>query len=70
VTASQKTSVTYFDTGWIQTSKDPANPRVHFDYAPQGWQISRVPEDASGKLDISHEMFTTYLPRRAGAEEN
>jgi len=62
VTASQKTSVTYFDTGWIQTSKDPANPRVHFDYAPQGWQISRVPEDASGKLDISHEMFTTYLP--------
>ncbi|TME54491.1 MAG: RHS repeat protein [Chloroflexi bacterium] len=61
VTPSQKTTVTYFDTGWIQTSKDPANPRLHFDYVAQGWQSSRVPEDASGNLDTSHQMFTYYL---------
>ena len=36
--------MTYFDPGWIRTSDDPANPKVHFDYTAQGWQASRTPE--------------------------
>jgi RHS repeat-associated protein len=62
VPASKKTVMTYWDRAWIRTSKDPANPKMHFDYAPQGWQSTRIPETTSGQLDYSLEMLWSYLP--------
>jgi RHS repeat-associated protein len=62
VPASKKTLVQYFDTGWIYASQDPGNPRVHFDYTPEGQQSFRAPEDANGNLDKSHQMTWSYFP--------
>ena len=61
VPASKKTVMTYWDRAWIRTSKDPANPAVHFDYTAQGWQSLRVPETPSGQLDYSIEILWSYL---------
>jgi RHS repeat-associated protein len=55
-----KTTMTYFDPGWIRTSDDPANPMVHADYTAQGWQSERVPERADGTLDDSLRMVSEY----------
>jgi RHS repeat-associated protein len=56
----EKTTLEYFDTGWLRTSKDPSNPRVQFDYIATGQQASRIPEDASGKVDLPRQMRWTY----------
>src|SRR5207237_1081340 len=61
VPSSKKTTIQYFDTGWIYTSQDPGMPRFHFDYTAEGQQIFRAPEDANGNLDLSHQMLWTYL---------
>jgi RHS repeat-associated protein len=47
VGAGAKTTMTYFDPGWIRTSDDPPSPLVRFDYTAQGWQAARTP-DAPG----------------------
>ncbi|HYZ75915.1 MAG TPA: RHS repeat-associated core domain-containing protein [Gaiellaceae bacterium] len=60
VASDKKTVYTYLDPGWIRTAKDPATPAVHYDYAAEGWQTSRVPEDGSGNLDNGHSMAWTY----------
>lgn len=62
VGADKKTFLTYFDPGWIRTSKEPANPRVHYDYTAEGWQRSRIPETAGGDLKLSEEVRWTYYP--------
>lgn len=69
-----KTRMTYFDTGWIESSDDPLLPRVHFDYDARGQQLRRIPEftpeekdaqqaigelDPTG-LDASEEMTWSY----------
>jgi len=58
-----RTVMSYFDPGWIRTSDDPANPKVHFDYVAQGWQAERVPErkDVPGTLDGSKRMLWEYF---------
>ena len=43
VEESLRTHMDYYDTGWIRTSDDGANPPVRFDYEPEGWQATRVP---------------------------
>jgi RHS repeat-associated protein len=60
VDAQHATVMDYWDTGWLRTSKDPATPRVHFDYTAQGWQSEREPEDQTGEIDRSREMLWTY----------
>jgi YD repeat-containing protein len=57
--ANQKTTVEYFDTGWIERMDDPAhrNP-FRFDYSPEGWQELRVPVDRTTKQDIAGRKFT------------
>jgi YD repeat-containing protein len=50
VPADEKTTLTHFDPGWIATSDDPGNPRVHYDHNARGQQTLRVPEDESGGL--------------------
>ena len=64
VAADKKTSVSYFDPGWIRTSDDPApNPPVHFDYTAEGWQASRTPEVlGGGALDLQQRMLWEYYP--------
>jgi YD repeat-containing protein len=62
VPASKKTTVQYFDTGWIYTSQDPGMPRFHFDYTAEGQQSFRAPEDSNGNLDPTHQMTWSYLP--------
>jgi len=42
VTATEKSIFTYFDPGWLRTSKDPAEPQVTFDYSAKGEQIART----------------------------
>jgi RHS repeat-associated protein len=46
----QKTTVEYFDPGWIKMSRDPGENEVNFDYFAQGWQERRAPEDAQGNI--------------------
>ena len=57
-----KTFMTYFDPGWIRTSDDPVNPKVHFDYNALGQQVMRVAElrSSPGTLDTSHQMLWEY----------
>ena len=64
VADSARTVMTYFDPGWIRTSDDPANPKVHFDYTALGQQASRSPErvGAPGQLDPLLQMTWSYLP--------
>lgn len=57
VTAELKTQNTYFDPGWIRTSKEGANPEVRFDYEPEGWQKSRLPTGNRGL-----QMIWAYYP--------
>ena len=63
VQASAKTQMAYFDPGWIRTSDDPTNPKVHFDYTAQGQQAERVPERRStpGTLDTSRRLLWEYF---------
>jgi YD repeat-containing protein len=63
VQATAKTQLTYFDPGWIRTSDDPTNPKVHFDYTAQGQQAERVPErrSAPGTLDDGNRMLWQYF---------
>jgi RHS repeat-associated protein len=58
-----RTLMTYFDPGWIRTSKDPVNPKVRFDYTAQGQQAERTPErkDAPGTPDTAKRMTWTYF---------
>lgn len=64
VTEQEKTSLTYWDTGSIYSSQDPAKPKVRFDYTPEGWQSARIPEYTwvAGWLDFSQQMAWDYLP--------
>jgi YD repeat-containing protein len=48
ISADHKTTLTYFDTGWVKTENQPGTPRVRFAYTPEGWQRSRVPETKEG----------------------
>ena len=60
VGATQKTFVEHFDTGWIRTSDEPANPKAHFDYTAEGWQASRTPEDPAGLLALGERQRWQY----------
>lgn len=60
VPADQKTALEYFDPGWLRTSKDPANPKLHYDYTAEGWQSARTPEDGAGQLDLGRQMLWSY----------
>ena len=60
VPATQKTEYTYFDPGWVKSSKDPGKPRIRFDYTPQGWQKERVSEGTTAKT-ISWTYFVDGL---------
>ncbi len=64
VTAQEKTTVAYWDPGWIASSRDPAIPTVRFDYTAEGWQAGRVAEQTAqpGTLDLLHAMYWEYLP--------
>jgi YD repeat-containing protein len=42
VAASEKSTFTYLDTGWVRTSKDSAEPAVTFDYDARGHQSMRL----------------------------
>ncbi len=60
VPAAAKTTLEYFDPGWIAASNDPANPKVHFDYDARGQQTLRTPEDSSGNPDTKKQIQWTY----------
>ena len=59
-----RTDMTYFDPGWIRTSDDPVNPKVHFGYTALGLQASRTPEKTTtpGELDLNLLMSWAYHP--------
>jgi RHS repeat-associated protein len=42
VAATEKSQFTYFDSGRVRTSKDPAEPQVSYDYSARGQQTSRM----------------------------
>jgi RHS repeat-associated protein len=62
VGASSKTILQYFDPGWIYTSQDPGQPRIHFDYDASGRQTKRTPENSSGVVDTSQTTTWDYFP--------
>ncbi len=64
VSGTAKTEMTYFDPGWIKTSTDNVNPKVHFDYTAQGWQRERTPELKSdpGNLNRDRTLTWSYYP--------
>jgi RHS repeat-associated protein len=42
VAVSEKSQFTYFDPGWVRTSKNPAEPAVSFDWTARGQQSARL----------------------------
>lgn len=54
VAGDKKTTLTYFDTGWVKTSHDAGNylqnPTISYDYWPEGWQRSRTPDGGSTEV--------------------
>ncbi len=64
VSATAKTQMTYFDSGWVRTQDEGPNPKIHFDYSARGQQVKRVPEKkgSPGTLDQSLEMVWEYHP--------
>jgi RHS repeat-associated protein len=60
VATNKKMILTYLDEGWADTSKTPHLPRLHYNYAADGQQSSRTPEDPSGNLDTAHSETWTY----------
>ncbi len=60
---SARTVETYFDPGWVRSSKDPTNPKVRFDYTAQGQQAERTPErkDQPGIPDTGKQMTWAYF---------
>jgi RHS repeat-associated protein len=62
--STARTVMSYFDPGWIRTAKDPANPRVAFDYTAHGWQASRTPDvkGSPGTPDTSRTSRWEYYP--------
>jgi YD repeat-containing protein len=60
---SARTAETYFDPGWIRSSKDPTNPKVRFDYTAEGLQAERTPErkDQPGIPDTGRRMTWAYF---------
>jgi RHS repeat-associated protein len=63
VASSDKTQLSYWDTGQIYSSQDPANPKVRFDYTAEGWQAARIAEltGPGGTLDYVRAMYWEYL---------
>jgi len=61
VPTTARTTVEYFDPGWIAASNDPANPKVHFDYNASGQQTLRTPEDRNGNLDTTKQIQWLYF---------
>jgi YD repeat-containing protein len=59
--AAAGTTSAYFDTGWIYSSKDPANPKAVFDYRAEGWQAERLVQKSPGQFDQSSAMFWSYF---------
>jgi RHS repeat-associated protein len=43
-----KTTLSYFDPGWIRTANDPGAQSSSYDYRPEGWQSSRVAKLTDG----------------------
>ncbi|MEV4315002.1 DNRLRE domain-containing protein [Actinocrispum sp. NPDC049592] len=58
-----KTVTTYFDPGWIRTSKESTGPTVRFDYLAQGWQQTRTPDQqgSPGQPDTARRVDWTYF---------
>ncbi|GAA1595368.1 hypothetical protein GCM10009789_56730 [Kribbella sancticallisti] len=58
-----KTKMTYFDPGWIRSTKKPTDPLEVFDYFAQGWQQLKTPEKKSqpGTPDPEREMRWDYF---------
>ncbi|MGH2750230.1 MAG: RHS repeat-associated core domain-containing protein [Actinomycetota bacterium] len=55
------TTSAYYDSGWIYSTKDPANPKTVFDYRAEGWQAERLVQKAPGEFDQSSAMFWSYF---------
>jgi RHS repeat-associated protein len=62
IPATQKTTTTYFDPGWVRTEADPGGPSLQYDYAAEGWQTLRVPLDSSGGQVTTQQMLWNYSP--------
>jgi RHS repeat-associated protein len=60
VPGSAKTTLEHLDSGGISVLDDPANPAVHYDYTARGELAERVPETASGELDVAQTMLYDY----------
>ena len=60
VAVAERSSFSYFDTGWIKTSTDPAIPTVQFDYTAEGQQAWRAPTLPDGALDLAQRMLWSY----------
>ncbi|HEX7743839.1 MAG TPA: Ig-like domain-containing protein [Micromonosporaceae bacterium] len=58
-----RNQMTYWDPGWVRTSDKPADPKVSYDYAAQGWQIRRTPDKKGqpGVPDLEREMLWSFF---------
>jgi RHS repeat-associated protein len=60
--AAETTTNTYWDDGNLFSSTDPSFAKVRYEYSPEGWQTSRMPESSPGVLDLSRYMGWRYSP--------
>jgi RHS repeat-associated protein len=61
LTTDQKTTLTYFDPGWIRTANDPSDPTNRFDYRAEGWQSLRAVQ-SGGTDDPKRTSTWEYFP--------
>ncbi len=59
VADAQKTKMTFFDPGWVRTTQEGTNAKVHFEYSPEGWQTARTPEK-DGAQDAERRLTWTH----------
>ncbi|HEV2889971.1 MAG TPA: LamG-like jellyroll fold domain-containing protein [Frankiaceae bacterium] len=65
----ERTALTYYDTGWLRTSRHPGDPEVLFDYTAEGWQSKRVPQLPGGGQDVARRVLRSYFPDGLLAQE-
>jgi RHS repeat-associated protein len=59
---AEETTSTYWDDGNLFSSTDPSFSKIRYEYSPEGWQTSRMPESSPGVLDLSRYMGWRYYP--------
>jgi RHS repeat-associated protein len=63
ISDDKKTTIQYFDLGWIYSAWDHVAPIVYYDYRPEGWQSLRAPRSPADERATFWHYFNDGLVR-------